>query len=53
MTIEYPLSTYKDVHKVNMVHFVLRSNGKGFTGEISLETKELWAAGPGAYKLKR
>jgi len=36
-TIEYPLSLYKDAKAVNMVHFVVRLNGKGFKGEIAID----------------
>ena len=35
--IEYPLSTYADAKSVNMVHFVIRTNGKGFKGDVSLD----------------
>ena len=32
-TVEYPMSTYTDPSKVQMVHFVIRTNGKGYKGE--------------------
>ena len=36
-TIEYPLSTYADPKSVNLVHFVVRTNGKGYKGDISID----------------
>lgn len=36
-SVEYPLSTYTDPSKVQMVHFVIRTNGNGFKGEIGLD----------------
>ena len=36
-SVDYPLSVYADPSKVQMVHFVIRTNGKGFKGEIGLD----------------
>ena len=44
-TFEYPLSIYKDPKSVNMVHFIIRTNGKGFKGEASID--EFVAKGAG------
>ena len=36
-TLSYPLTTYKDPKSVNLVHFVVRTNGKGYKGDISID----------------
>ena len=36
-TLEYPLSDYADCQRANMVHFVVRTNGKGYTGDLGLD----------------
>ncbi len=35
--LEYPLSLFADPGSVNMVHFVVRTNGKGYQGEIAVD----------------
>ena len=44
-TLEYPMSTYADPKKVQLLHFVVRTNGKGYKGEIGID--EFVAAGAG------
>lgn len=36
-TVSAPLSTYTDPAKVQLLHFVVRTNGQGFRGEIGLD----------------
>lgn len=36
-TLDYPLSIFADAKKVNMVHFAVRTNGRGYQGEIALD----------------
>lgn len=36
-TLESPLSEFADAKSVNMVHLAVRTNGKGFDGEIALD----------------
>lgn len=36
-TVEYPLSAYADATRVNLLHFVVRTNGKGYQGEIAID----------------
>ena len=43
--LEYPASCFKDFKSVNMVHFVVRTNGKGYKGQIAID--EFVARGPG------
>ena len=35
--IEYPMANYTDPKKVQMVHFVIRTNGRGYKGEVGLD----------------
>ena len=44
-TVEYPMSTYADPSKVQMVHFVIRTNGKGYKGEVGLDAFAATSAG--------
>ena len=44
-TVEYPLSVYTDPKKVQLVHFVVRTNGKGYKGEIGLDEFVVTGAG--------
>ena len=44
-TVEYPMSVYSDPKKVQLLHFVVRTNGKGYKGEIGLD--EFVATGVG------
>ena len=44
-TVEYPMSTYADPSRVQMVHFVIRTNGNGFKGDAGLDA--FVASGPG------
>ena len=44
-TVEYPMSTYADPSKVQMVHFVIRTNGKGYKGEVGLDAFAATGAG--------
>ena len=44
-TVEYPLSTYADPKKVQMVHFVIRTNGNGFKGDVGLDAFVATGAG--------
>ena len=48
-TVEYPLSTYADPSKVQMVHFVIRTNGNGFKGDAGLD--EFVVTGDGGRRL--
>ena len=36
-SVEYPMSTYADPSSVQMVHFVIRTNGNGFRGDAGLD----------------
>ena len=40
-TVSAPLSTYTDPAKVQLLHFVVRTNGQGFRGEIGLDAFSL------------
>ena len=44
-TVEYPMSTYADPKKVQMVHFIIRTNGKGYKGEVGLDAFAATGAG--------
>ncbi len=44
-TVEYPLSAYADPARVQMAHFVVRTNGKGYRGEIGLDAFAASGAG--------
>ena len=44
-TVEYPMSTYTDPAKVQMVHFVIRTNGNGFKGDVGLDAFAASGAG--------
>ena len=44
-TVEYPMSTYTDPSKVQMVHFIIRTNGKGYKGEVGLDAFAATGAG--------
>ena len=48
--LEYPMSAYKDAKAVNMVHFVVRTQGKGFKGNVGID--DFAATGAGGKRIE-